>query len=125
MRARQLAIALALALACAGCGSAPTSLDVTVTFDDTTYHPDRLLATITVGANELRMNAQVTAPGARPLRSGDDFVVLLPDSTAGQPVTVTVATDDGLEGAESATAQKARETHLTVPLGATSDGGVD
>jgi hypothetical protein len=98
---------------------------VSVSFDDGTYHPDRILATITVGANELRMNAQVTAPGARPLHSGDDFVVLLPDSTAGQQVTVSCTTDDGLAGSADATAQKGRETRLTVPLGATSDGGVD
>jgi hypothetical protein len=123
MRARTCLLALLFA---AGCGSAPTSLDVTVTFDDVNHHPDRLLATITVGSNELRMNAQVTAPGARPLHSGDDFVVLLPDSVAGQQVTVSCTTDDGLDGMGDTTAQKARETRLTVPLGATAgDGGVD
>ncbi len=119
---------LLVVTALAGCRAA-TSIDVQVRFDDVAVQPERLDATITVGQQALRMAAPVSAPG-RAVRSGDDFVVLLPDSADGQSVTVAVAAIAGgravLDGSGATVAVLHREVPLTVDLGGGPvDAGAD
>src|SRR5438034_301267 len=114
MRASTLVAALALA----GCGRV-TSLDVTVLFDDGAHHPEQLAATITVGGSAVRMNTPITAPG-RAIRSGDDFVVLVPDSFGGKELIVDLdAVENGvhtLHGEGRRTVDKGRQASLTITL---------
>jgi hypothetical protein len=117
---------VALALFAGGCRAAVTSLDVTVIFDDALHQPSGLAVTILVGAQQVRMDTMVTAPGGRALKSGDDFVILLPDSAAGSTATVDVATVEAtpIHGQATANVQKASEVAIKMALGTALDGGV-
>src|SRR5258706_11643143 len=112
--------ALAFALA-AGCAGGATALDVTVSFDDAAHHPEAVAVTVQVGGTVRRADAAVTASGGRPLRSGDNFLVLLPDGLGGQSAQVAVdALESGaptLHGAGAATIVEHASVALALVLG--------
>src|SRR5579871_210687 len=112
------ASALAALVALAGC-RAPTSVDVTVTFDGA-VQPDHLSVDVALGGAPLRTGATVTAPGGRALHSGDDFVIALPDSAGGQMVEVAVTAFQNGAAVRSGNGQLTvtahRESSLTIDL---------
>jgi hypothetical protein len=129
MRARALAIALLFA----GCHSeapVPTSLDVTVTFDDANHHPDHLVLTLVDGNNGMPMMATIYPKDQRPIRSDDNFIVLVPDALDGQMSSLAlIAFELGaptLRGQGSAKIVKGTSVPVTIHLdNGALDGGVD
>src|SRR5438876_24389 len=79
-----------LAISCAT--PDPTSVLVTVQFDDTRHMPDDLLVTVSLvgDGGVLKMDKPVTPPVGRPVRSGDTFEVLLRDDMDGRIIAVDV-----------------------------------
>ncbi|MSP60294.1 MAG: hypothetical protein EXR72_08130 [Myxococcales bacterium] len=113
------------ALLAAGCDAGPTALDVTVTFSGAAQ-PARLAVTLRVDRAPLRMDVSVVAPDGRPLHSGGNFVVLLPDTLDGQKVTVQItAPGTALAGAGTVVAVRGRKVDLVIALDGARDGGVD
>ncbi len=112
----------------AGC-QPPTSIDTRVIFDDNAHKPEDLVVSLLAGSVSLVVDRTVIAPGGRAVRSGDDFVTLLPDSVSGEEVTISVDTVENghrtLHGESQTTAIRHGEVTLDLPLGADADGGAD
>ncbi len=113
----------------AGCRSAPTALDVTVEFGDHGWQLTRLDVTLLVGMPDRVLKQQDIVSPSRPIASGDDFVVLLPDSLDGQPIDVEVRAGDGVHelgaGSGGAIVRRGITEDITIDLGRDTDGGVD
>lgn len=125
MRRSEALLLLALV---GGCRASPTSLDVSVYFDDTLHRPASLAVTIFDETTTLRMRT-TSAFDTRPVRNADDFLVILPDALNGHKITVEVATLEdtapSIRGSASAFAALHETRPLRVDLGLLLDGGVD